>query len=190
MNKIIGYARASATDPDIAAQEKALWDAGCDKVYVEKTNRVSLARDGAIEAVPPLGQLVVTRIDRLALHVGDFHRIVKQLHSVLASVRVLYSGLNIVPVKIPQRDTFLHALNVFAELEATHLREGRLIGIAKAKAKGIYKGRRKTIRPSKVFRLKAEGLGPTAICDALAISRTSYYRVLRDNPEPAVKDKT
>jgi hypothetical protein len=58
----IGYARASAVDPDIDAQEEALRNAGCEKVYVERPNRVTVMRDGAIEAVPPFGELVVTRI--------------------------------------------------------------------------------------------------------------------------------
>ena len=54
----------------------------------------------------------------------------------------------------------------------------RLEGIAKAKAKGVYKGRKPTIDPEAVRGLKAEGLGPTQIAKKLGIGRASVYRVL------------
>src|SRR5919202_702302 len=48
-----------------------------------------------------------------------------------------------------------------------------------AKAKGVYKGRKPSIDPAEVRRLReAEGLGPSAIARRLGIGRTSVYRVL------------
>lgn len=51
-------------------------------------------------------------------------------------------------------------------------------GIAKAKAAGVYKGRRATIDVGEVKRLRDEGLGATEIARQLGIARTSVYRVL------------
>ncbi|WP_374647024.1 helix-turn-helix domain-containing protein [Tabrizicola sp.] len=52
-------------------------------------------------------------------------------------------------------------------------------GIAKAKAEGVYKGRKPTIDPAEVRRLHGEeGMGATDIARKLGIARTSVYRVL------------
>jgi DNA invertase Pin-like site-specific DNA recombinase len=52
---------------------------------------------------------------------------------------------------------------VFAEFETNLRRERQLEGIAKAKVKGVYKGRKASIDPVRVKQLKADGLGPTEI---------------------------
>jgi DNA invertase Pin-like site-specific DNA recombinase len=90
---VIGYARASVTDEDLTAQEEALRKAGCERVFVEQKDRVRITREGAIRAVPALGELVVTRLDRLAIHMGDLLSVVRQLHHKPATLRVLQRGL-------------------------------------------------------------------------------------------------
>ncbi|MGI9373475.1 MAG: helix-turn-helix domain-containing protein [Hyphomicrobiales bacterium] len=44
--------------------------------------------------------------------------------------------------------------------------------------KGVYLGRKQTIDVKQVQRLKAEGLGATAIALQMDIDRTSVYRIL------------
>jgi len=51
-------------------------------------------------------------------------------------------------------------------------------GIAKAKERGVYLGRKRTIDVEKVRELKDSGMGATAIARELRIDRTSVYRVL------------
>jgi hypothetical protein len=68
---------------------------------------------------------------------------------------------------------FLDMLGVFAEFETNLRRERQLEGIAKAKAAGVYKGRKPSIDPNEVRRLKAEGLGASEIAKALKIGRAS-----------------
>jgi DNA invertase Pin-like site-specific DNA recombinase len=58
------------------------------------------------------------------------------------------------------------------------LGERQLEGIAKAKVKGVYKGRKASIDPARVKQLKADGLGPTEIARTLKIGRASVYRAL------------
>jgi DNA invertase Pin-like site-specific DNA recombinase len=51
-------------------------------------------------------------------------------------------------------------------------------GIADAKARGVYKGRKTSIDSDKVRKMKAEGMGASAIAKALKIGRASVYRAL------------
>jgi DNA invertase Pin-like site-specific DNA recombinase len=74
---------------------------------------------------------------------------------------------------------FLDMLGVFAEFETNLRRERQLEGIAAAKQRGVYRGRRATIRADEVRRLRAEGLGATEIAERLGIGRASVYRVLQ-----------
>lgn len=69
-------------------------------------------------------------------------------------------------------------LGVFAEFETNLRKERQLEGIAKAKAAGIYKGRRPTVNVSQVRTLKQQGIGPSAIAKKLGIGRASVYRAL------------
>ena len=73
---------------------------------------------------------------------------------------------------------FLDMLGVFAEFETNLRRERQLEGIAKAKGRGVYKGRKPSIDRDAILRLKAEGMGATAIAKELGIGRASIYRVL------------
>jgi DNA invertase Pin-like site-specific DNA recombinase len=82
---------------------------------------------------------------------------------------------------------FLDMLGVFAEFETNLRRERQLEGIAAAKARGVYKGRKPTIDTAEVRRLKEEEkLGPAGIARRLGIGRASVYRVLgKAGPSPA-----
>jgi DNA invertase Pin-like site-specific DNA recombinase len=71
-------------------------------------------------------------------------------------------------------------LGVFAEFETNLRRERQLEGIASAKARGVYKGRRPSIDPARIKKMKFEGMGPSAIAKALKIGRASVYRALTD----------
>jgi DNA invertase Pin-like site-specific DNA recombinase len=50
-------------------------------------------------------------------------------------------------------------------------------GIAKAKAAGVYKGRKPKINRGAIEKVMGEGLGATAIAQKLGISRASVYRI-------------
>ena len=73
---------------------------------------------------------------------------------------------------------FLDMLGVFAEFETNLRRERQLEGIAKAKEKGVYKGRPPKIDKEKIRELAAKGLKPTRIARELNISRATVYRAL------------
>ena len=74
------------------------------------------------------------------------------------------------------RQVLPRMLGVFAEFETNLRRERQLEGIAKAKAAGVYKGRKPSIDQAQVEKLKAEGLGATEIAKRLNIGRAAVIR--------------
>ena len=177
---LYGYARVSTVDQDLAIQEAALRAAGCQVVRAEK--RSGAGREGRTELRLLLGflhpgdTLVVTRIDRLARSVRDLQDIV---HELKAKGVALKATEQPVDTGTAAGKAFLDMLGVFAEFETNLRRERQLEGIRAAKAKGVYKGRKPSIDPAEVRRLReAEGLGPSAIARRLGIGRASVYRVL------------
>src|SRR6266480_611586 len=118
---------------------------------------------------------MVTRIDRLARSIGDLQDIVRALKARGASLKAIEQPID---TSTAAGKCFLDMLGVFAEFETNLRRERQLEGIADAKARGVYKGRRASIDPVQVKRMKADGMGPSAIAKTLKIGRASVYRAL------------
>jgi DNA invertase Pin-like site-specific DNA recombinase len=81
---------------------------------------------------------------------------------------------------------FLDMLGVFAEFETNLRRERQLEGIAAAKVRGVYRGRKPSIDAVEIQRLKQEEkLGATEIARRLGVGRASVYRALANNGRQA-----
>jgi hypothetical protein len=65
-----------------------------------------------------------------------------------------------------------------SDFENNLRRERQMEGINAAKARGVYKGRKPSIKPDEVRRLRKGGLGATEIARKLGVGRASVYRVL------------
>ncbi len=176
----IGYARVSTTDQDLAIQVTTLKAAGCEVIRSEKRSGTTTEGRAELQTVldflRPGDVLMVTRIDRLARSIGDLQDIVRALK---ARGAVLKATEQPIDTSTAAGKCFLDMLGVFAEFETNLRRERQLEGIAKAKAAGVYKGRKPTIDRALVAQLSAEGLGPSAIAAKLGIGRASVYRALQ-----------
>lgn len=177
---IYGYARVSTTDQDLSIQEDTLREHGCEVIRAEKVSGGS--RKGRNELGTLLqflrkgDTLVVTRIDRLARSIKDLQDIVHELKTKEVALKVTEQPID---TSTAAGKAFLDMLGVFAEFETNLRRERQMDGIAKAKERGVYKGRKPAIDPAEVKRLRdEEGLGASAIAKHLGIGRTSVYRVL------------
>jgi len=176
---VIGYARVSTIDQNLELQESALRAAGCTMIRSEKrSGSTTTGRDElriALDILRKGDVLTVTRIDRLARSIGDLQDIVRAVKARGASLKATEQPID---TSTAAGKCFLDMLGVFAEFEANLRRERQLEGIANAKARGVYKGRKASIDPAKVKQMKADGMGPSAIAKALGIGRASVYRAL------------
>jgi DNA invertase Pin-like site-specific DNA recombinase len=176
---IMGYARVSTTDQNLEIQEAALKAAGCDVIRSEKRPGTSTnGRDElrtVLEFLRKGDVLMVTRIDRLARSIGDLQDIVRAVKAKGASLKATEQPID---TSTAAGKAFLDMLGVFAEFETNLRKERQLEGIAKAKAAGVYKGRKPSVDAAQVRALKKEGMGPSAIAETLGIGRASVYRAL------------
>ena len=174
-----GYARVSTTDQDLTIQIDALNAAGCETIRQEKVSGTSTqGRDELntlLEFLRDGDELVVTRVDRLARSVSDLQDIVKTLDGKGV---ILSATEQPISTKDATSKCFLDMLSVFAEFETNLRKERQMEGIAKAKEKGVYKGRKPTVDVERVKELRDSGMGASAIAKELGIGRASVYRAL------------
>src|ERR1041384_4565167 len=184
---LYGYARVSTADQDCTLQEHALRAAGCEVIRAEKVS--ATCREGRTELALLLeflrhgDTLVVTRVDRLARSIKDLQDIVYLLKERGVTLRATEQPIN---TQSAAGKAFLDMLGVFAEFETNLRRERQLEGIAAAKARGVYRGRKPSIDPAEIHRLRTkEHLGATAISRRLVGGLASVYRALaRRESEP------
>lgn len=174
-----GYARVSTTDQDLTIQTETLRKAGCEVIREEK--KTGTTREGRAELdtlltfIRPGDTLMVTRIDRLARSIGDLQDIVRALKAKGVALKATDQPID---TGTAAGKAFLDMLGVFAEFETNIRKERQMEGIAKAKAAGVYKGRRPVIDPVLVKQMQADGLGATDIAKKLGIGRASVCRVM------------
>ncbi|EGX5147429.1 recombinase family protein [Enterobacter ludwigii] len=184
---LYGYARVSTHEQDLTLQMQTLRAAGCEIIRAEKASGSS--RDGRTELSLLLeflrsgDTLMVTRVDRLARSIRDLQDIVYSLNQRGITLRATEQPVD---TRTAAGKAFLDMLGVFAEFETNLRRERQMEGIAAAKARGVYRGRKPSIDPAEVYRLYVdEKMGATAIARRLGIGRASVYRVLDNYEQPA-----
>jgi DNA invertase Pin-like site-specific DNA recombinase len=126
--------------------------------------------------IRPGDTLVVVKLDRLGRSTRDVLNLVHELEAKSAALRVLEPEID---TSKPEGRIILTTLSMVAEMELTFIKERQRAGIEAAKAKGVYKGRKRTIDREAVQRLHRDGVGATEIARRLGIGRASVYKVLR-----------
>ncbi|MGH1573135.1 recombinase family protein [Methylobacterium sp. P31] len=183
-----GYARVSSSSQSLAIQQEALGASGCDVIRSETQTGTKLDGRTELETIIQFARagdsITVTRIDRLARSVGDLASIVKRLEAKGVSLKVIEQPVD---TSTAAGRCFLQMLGVFAEFETAIRRERQMEGVAKAKAEGVYKGRKPSIDPERVKALAAQGMGATAIARELNVARASVYRLL-NGQAPTLKN--
>ena len=176
----IGYRRVSTLDQNLDRQDLG----NMDKMFEEKVSGATAkdrpALNDLIDFAREGDEVVIYSIDRMARDLRDCLSIVTTLNKKGVTVTFLSERLSF---SAGSDDPFaklqLHLMSAFAEFERSIIRKRQAEGIAKAKAKGIYKGRKSTIDTSTIVNMRANGIGASQIARELNISRVSVYRALR-----------
>lgn len=188
---IVGYARTSTVEQEagLAAQERDLRAAGCERVNSERVSSVAkrVQMEATLDFLREGDTLVVTKMDRLARSVADLLTIVARLEAKKVALRVLSMGGGELDTRTPTGRLMLTMLGAVAEFERGLMLERQREGIAKAKAEGKYLGRAPTAQrqAEEVRRLRADGVGAVDIAERLGIGRASVYRILKGEPAEA-----
>jgi DNA invertase Pin-like site-specific DNA recombinase len=183
----IGYVRVSSADQ---STERQLTDQTLTVTFTDKASGKNADRP-QLQAMlagnwPQGSTVVVHSMDRLARSLTDLLQLVEQLTG---------RGINVHFVKEaktfrggdstdPMDMLMLSMLGAVAEYERTLIRERQREGIAKAKQRGVYKGRkRKLTDPAQIQQIVAEatalGANKTHVAQRHGLSRQTLYKYLQ-----------
>jgi DNA invertase Pin-like site-specific DNA recombinase len=178
----VGYVRVSSVDQNTARQ--------LDGVEVERT--YTDAASGKDTARPKLEELlrfvrdgdtvVVHSMDRLARNLEDLRRLVRGLTDRGVRVEFVKEGLTFTGEDSAVASLLLSMLGAVAEFERALILERQREGIAAAKARGVYTGRRPSLDAAQVVELRrraAAGERKAALAREYRVSRETVYAYLR-----------
>ena len=180
----IGYARVSSKDQNLDRQLAALKKEKVFRIFTDTVSGSSTQRpglDGALNYLRAGDQLIVVSMDRLARSLIDLHRLVDELAERGVSVKFLKEGQTYSLDSSPVAKLMLGLLGSVAEFERSIIRERQAEGIAKAKARGVYKGRAKVLNEEQVVQARewvSEGVPKAEVARRFGIGRTTLYKYL------------
>ena len=154
----------------------------CHRVFEEKESGGSANRPALqdmLSFVRSGDEVVVHSIDRLARNLIDLQNIIQELNDKGVTIGFLSENLSFSGSGGCAFQTLqLQMLGAFSQFERTMIRKRQAEGIAKAKQRGVYSQRKKSVNPDKVRQLFQDGMSKAAIAKHLNISRMSVYRSL------------
>ena len=178
----IGYVRVSSFDQN---PERQLEDVAVDRTFTDKASGKDTLRpqlDALLGFVREGDTVVVHSMDRLARNLDDLRRLVQQLTKRGVRIEFVKEHLTFTGEDSPLANLMLSVMGAFAEFERALIRERQREGIALAKQRGVYRGRKKSLTPAQVAELRqraAAGEQKAALARALGISRETLYQYLK-----------
>ena len=176
---VVGYRRVSTIDQSLERQDLGQ----VEKVFEEKVSGATASDRPMLQELIGWvreGDLVVVySIDRLARNLQDLLSIVTTLNDKGVSIRFIKDNLTFPPEGHDgAAKLYLSILGAVAEFERSIIKQRQAEGIAKAKAAGVYKGRKATIDKERILALRDEGHSTYKIAELMGISRMSVHRTL------------
>lgn len=183
---LVGYARVSTIDQNPDRQIEKLESLNVEKLFVDKASGKNTSRPGfqaMMNYVREGDVLVICSMDRLARNLFDLLSITKELQEKGVAVRFLKENIDLSPTGETSAISklLLSMMGAVAEFERSLIKERQREGIALAKAKGIYRGR-KPLDQTKIQeaqKLITQGVPRAKVARDLKIGRTSLYRYLQ-----------
>lgn len=178
----IGYVRVSTLDQNA---ERQLDGVIVDRTFLDKKSGKDVERDeldAMVEFVRYGDTVVVHSMDRLARNLDDLRHIVHTLTEQGVRIEFVKEGLSFTGEDSPMSKLMLSVMGAFAEFERSLIRERQREGIALAKQRGIYRGRKRVLSDDIIASAKtriAAGDTKAQIARDLGVSRETLYQYLR-----------
>jgi DNA invertase Pin-like site-specific DNA recombinase len=178
----IGYVRVSSFEQN---PERQLENVKVDKVFTDKASGKDTQRPEleALRSFVREGDTVVVHsMDRLARNLDDLRRLVQDMTKRGIRIEFVKESLTFTGEESPMANLMLSVMGAFAEFERALIRERQREGIALAKQRGAYRGRKKTLSIEQHSELKkraAAGENKSDLAREFNISRETLYQYLR-----------
>jgi DNA invertase Pin-like site-specific DNA recombinase len=180
--KIIGYVRVSSYDQN---PERQLEGVALDKIFTDKASGKDLKRPAFQELLDYVREgdtVMVHSLDRLARNLDHLRHVISVLTQKGVRVEFLKEKLVFTGEDSPLSHLLLSVMGAFAEFERSLIRERQLEGIAIARQKGLYKGRRKALNEAQAKELRErvlQGEKKSILAQRFNISRETLYQYLK-----------
>lgn len=178
----IGYIRVSSYDqnPDRQLEHVQVEKVFTDKASGKDTQRPQL--DALLSFAREGDTVVVHSMDRLARNLDDLRRLVQKLTKRGVRIEFVKEGLTFTGEDSPMANLMLSVMGAFAEFERALIRERQREGIALAKQRGAYRGRKKALSDEQAADLRrraSTGEQKAALAREFGVSRETLYQYLR-----------
>src|SRR5580693_4435071 len=178
----LGYARVSTLDQNLALQQDALKEAGCEKIYVEQMSGAVTDRPALREALTYArsgNTLIVWKLDRLARSMKQLIETIEELRLRGIGFRSLTEAMD---TTTAQGVLVFHMFSALAEFERALIRERRRAGLAAAKRAGRTGGRPSKLSEDDLDIARTSLANPDItvgdVADRLRVSPATLYRYL------------
>jgi DNA invertase Pin-like site-specific DNA recombinase len=184
----VGYVRISTVDQNAVRQ---LDDVVVDRTFTDTASGKDVRRpqlEALLRFVRDGDTVIVHSMDRLARNLDDLRRLVQTLTGRGGRIEFVTEQLSFTGEDTPLANLLLSVMGAFAEFERALIRERQREGIALAKQRGAYRGRKRSLTADQVAELArrcAGGEAKTALAREFGISRETVYQYLRVAPRPA-----
>ena len=175
----VGYIRVSSTDQNT---ERQLDGVQLDKTFTDKISGATTERPMLQDMLGYVreGDVIhVHSIDRLARSLVDLLALVQDLTIRGVHIRFHKENLLFTGEANPTQELMLSIMGSVAQFERAMIRERQREGIAKAKQKGIYKGRSKTIDDAAIRAYVAAGNSFRTTAKDLDVSLSTVQRAMK-----------
>lgn len=178
----IGYVRVSSFDQN---PERQLEQIQVDRLFTDKASGKDTMRsqlEALLAFVREGDTVVVHSMDRLARNLDDLRRVVQDMTRRGIRIEFVKEGLTFTGEDSPMANLILSVMGAFAEFERALIRERQREGIALAKQRGAYRGRKKSLSAEQVAQLQERakaGEQKAHLAREFGVSRETVYQYLR-----------
>jgi len=184
----IGYIRVSSTDQNPARQREQMQALALDRLFEDHASGKNMSARPELQAMIGYARsgddLFVASMDRLARNLEDLLRIVHQLNEKGVTVHFIKEKQTLSPEGsegAAMSRLMLGVMGAVAEFERELIRERQREGIALAKGRGAYKGR-KPVDKEKIEQAAAmikDGIPKAEVARKIGISRATLYKYVK-----------